>query len=142
MRTIIAFICFSYALCERFNTFVPSKLFSWEIDVDATLKTRAFKMSPQQLIARTKNLIDKGFLLSPKEEDIADDFVFQFPIVGPLTKKRFLKDLRGFNLLDAFPDAQSYFYNFHVDPFEPNRVWFATVFRATHTGGMFSSQSI
>jgi hypothetical protein len=37
-------------------------------------------------------------------------------------------------LLDAFPDMDNHFHNIHVDPFEPNRVWWFTRATATHMG--------
>lgn len=67
-------------------------------------------------------------------EDLADNFVFQFPVIGPLNKKEYLAAVGGFQLSTAFPDQNPGHYDFRVDPFEPNKVWFTSVFTATHTG--------
>ena len=40
----------------------------------------------------------------------------------------------GFKLSDTFPDLNSGYCDFRVDPFRPNRVWFTSFFAATHTG--------
>merc|ERR1712086_1021746 len=45
---------------------------------------------------------------------LADDFQFVFPVVGPLTKTQFI---------EAFSTSVANFYNFNVDPLEPNRIW-------------------
>lgn len=54
---------------------------------------------------------------------LAEDFQFVFPVVGPLTKDEFVEAFSGFKVRDAFPNSQSNFYNFKVDPLEPNRIW-------------------
>eukprot|EP00747_Dinoflagellata_sp_TGD_P077567 gnl/TRDRNA2_/TRDRNA2_159649_c0_seq1.p1 gnl/TRDRNA2_/TRDRNA2_159649_c0~~gnl/TRDRNA2_/TRDRNA2_159649_c0_seq1.p1 ORF type:complete len:147 (-),score=19.06 gnl/TRDRNA2_/TRDRNA2_159649_c0_seq1:299-739(-) len=35
---------------------------------------------------------------------------------------------------NAFPDRKMHYYNFHVDPFKPNRVFFVSHFMGTNTG--------
>lgn len=64
---------------------------------------------------------------------LADDFRFEFPVIS-LTREEYLKAVRGFNLALAFPDLATNAYDFRVDKYEPNRVWFTTRFTATHTG--------
>jgi len=54
---------------------------------------------------------------------LADDFQFLFPVVGPLTKEQFVKAFMDFEVRDAFPTSRANFYDFSVDPLEPNRVW-------------------
>ena len=54
---------------------------------------------------------------------LADDFQFLFPVVGPLTKGDFIEAFGKFKVRDAFPTSRANFYNFRVDPLEPNRVW-------------------
>merc|ERR1712159_561468 len=51
-----------------------------------------------------------------------------------LTKEAFVKAFAGFKIGDAFPDMKANAYNFHVDPFEGNRVWFSSRAVGTHTG--------
>lgn len=53
-----------------------------------------------------------------------------------LDKKAFVKALRGFDLLAAFPDLQQNYHAFRVDPWEPNRVWFQTRAFGTNTGDL------
>jgi hypothetical protein len=112
---------------------VSTNKYVWEVDSAATLSRRSFKLKPKQLIERAKEVLNHGLFIP---DDLAEDFVFQFPIIGPLSKNVLLKQLKQFNILDVFPDTQSIFYNFHVDPFQPNRVWFVNLFRATHTKGI------
>jgi len=54
---------------------------------------------------------------------LADDFQFLFPVVGPLTKAQFLEAFTNFKVREAFPTASANFYNFSIDPLEPNRIW-------------------
>ena len=54
---------------------------------------------------------------------LADDFQFLFPVVGPLTKTEFVEAFSSFKLRDSFPNSRANFYNFQVDPLEPNRLW-------------------
>ena len=54
---------------------------------------------------------------------LADDFQFLFPVVGPLTKGDFIEAFGKFKVRDAFPTSRANFYNFRVDPLEPNRIW-------------------
>lgn len=42
--------------------------------------------------------------------------------------------LSSFKIFDAFPDLNERFYDFRVDPFEQNRVWFTTWPIGTNTG--------
>mmetsp|Transcript_1973 Transcript_1973/g.2904 ORF Transcript_1973/g.2904 Transcript_1973/m.2904 type:complete len:318 (+) Transcript_1973:22-975(+) len=58
-----------------------------------------------------------------KPELLAEDFQFLFPVVGPLTKTQFLDAFGQFQVNEAFPTSSANFYNFRVDPLEPNRIW-------------------
>ena len=55
---------------------------------------QVFTISPDKLIARCKDVVDKGIGVK-RNEDLADDFVFQFPIVGP------------FNVSNSWPSYKS-----------------------------------
>ena len=56
-------------------------------------------------------------------------FQFIFPIIGPLSKDDYLKQVRGFALEEMFPNYyENLYYNFYVDPYENNRVWFTSRF--------------
>ncbi len=134
MLNVIILICLiTISSSIRFKDFVSTNKYVWEVDSAATLSRRSFKLKPKQLIERAKEVLNHGLFIP---DDLAEDFVFQFPIIGPLSKNVLLKQLKQFNILDVFPDTQSIFYNFHVDPFQPNRVWFVNLFRATHTKGI------
>ena len=54
---------------------------------------------------------------------LAPSFTFCGPLVGPIGKEEFIKAFGGFNLKVAFPDLDTEFTNFRVDPYEPYRVW-------------------
>merc|ERR1712193_568223 len=47
--------------------------------------------------------------------------------------------LKLFQITEAFPDMKANAYNFHVDPFELNRVWFCTRAVGTHTGTLMGT---
>lgn len=91
-----------------------------------------FAISPEKLVEIAKKLeasnggVDDDSLL-------AADFRFEFPVVS-LSREEYLTAVRGFDLALAFPDLSTNAYDFRVDKYEPNRVWFTTRFTATHTG--------
>mmetsp|Transcript_133596 Transcript_133596/g.243587 ORF Transcript_133596/g.243587 Transcript_133596/m.243587 type:complete len:298 (+) Transcript_133596:66-959(+) len=103
------------------------------IDADEMLAQSTFKIKPDALIKRAKEVLLAGVGVDD-ESVLAEDFEFCAPVVGPLKKEEYLNALRNFDLLTAFPDMNSRFYNLHVDPFEHNRVWWFTRTLATHTG--------
>lgn len=65
---------------------------------------------------------------------LADDFEFAGPVVGPLNKTEFCNSFPKAQLKDAFPNATSAIYAIHVDPFNPARVWYSSVFDGVHDG--------
>ncbi|QDZ20078.1 hypothetical protein HOP50_03g25970 [Chloropicon primus] len=114
-----------------------SELFS-VVDEEKTLAASAFPIRPDELIRLTKEflVLNNG---CDKPEILADDFTFAGPVVGPIGKAGFLQAFSGFQVGDAFPDMKANAYNFHVDPFEGNRVWFSTRAVGTHTGVLAGS---
>lgn len=106
-----------------------------ELDVEATMAGSTFPIKPYELIAMAKDIIASEF--GTKEgfdgSCLADDFQFVAPIVGPLTKAEFLRAFGSFKLKEAIPDIKANSW-FHVDPLEPNRVWFFSRTTGTHTG--------
>ncbi len=46
----------------------------------------------------------------------------------------YIKAVSSFNLDAAFPNMESHAYDFRVDKYEPNRVWFTIRNSGTHTG--------
>lgn len=111
-----------------------SKKYKWELDTKTMLEKSKFKIKPNDLIDRCKAVVDNGIgLKSP--DDLAEDFIFQFPIIGPLSKKAYLDAVGGFKLGDMFPSFdEGLYYDFRVDPYECNRVWFTAAFKAIHSG--------
>lgn len=103
---------------------IMTKQYSWELDEVATRKystqSSKFPIGPNELIAKAKNVIDKQFGIDD-ESVLAEEFVFQFPIIGPLGKQEFINTTKGFQLKTIFPDQNLGVYDFRVDPFEPNR---------------------
>ena len=117
----------------RFSNRIATNKYNWELDTQAMLAKSDFKIKPDKLIERCKEVIDNGIGLN-NSNDLADDFVFQFPVVGPLSKQEYIKSVGGFKLDTMFPDLNYGFHDFRVDPFQPSRVWFTAAFGATHTG--------
>jgi len=106
------------------------------IDEQATLAktSRRFpQFNEKQLIAKCHALISSEFG-GHAPNLLADDFQFVFPVVGPLGKAEFLEAFSSFKVRDAFPTSRSNFYNFNVDPLEPNRVWCLSRGHFKHTG--------
>ena len=65
---------------------------------------------------------------------LAEDFQFLFPVVGPLTKEQFVEAFTNFKIRDAFPTSSANFYNFNIDPLEPNRIWMMSRGAYEHKG--------
>jgi len=65
---------------------------------------------------------------------LAEDFQFIFPVVGPLTKTQFVEAFTNFKVREAFPTASANFYNFKIDPLEPNRIWMLSRGAYEHLG--------
>ena len=65
---------------------------------------------------------------------LSDDFQFLFPVVGPLTKTQFVEAFSKFKVREAFPTSSANFYNFQVDPLEPNRIWMMSRGAYEHLG--------
>jgi hypothetical protein len=104
---------------------------SVKLDADAMRRIGAskFPIKPSSLIALAEKFLEAEF---NDESLLADNFVFQFPIVGPLSKAEFLKAFSSFELKSIFPDAQGGICDFRIDPFEPNRVWCWSYFHGTN----------
>lgn len=58
--------------------------------------------------------------------NLAKDFQFSAPFVGPLPPESFAKTMKTLSLDDVFPDMSPRVYHMRVDPLQPNRVWFTT----------------
>ena len=67
-----------------------TKRYKWEIDSAAMLSKSTFKIKPAKLIEICKEVLDRNIGLD-QSDDIAEDFIFQFPVIGPLTKTAYLE---------------------------------------------------
>ena len=72
------------------TTRVMTKRYKWELDSAAMLAKSDFKIKPAKLIEICKEVIDRNIGLD-EPNDLAEDFAFQFPVVGPLTKTAYLE---------------------------------------------------
>eukprot|EP00980_Cylindrotheca_fusiformis_P006900 scaffold1442_cov128-Cylindrotheca_fusiformis.AAC.21 len=84
-----------------------------------------FRIPPTDLVERAKKILgpDIGFGTKDGGECLADDFEFCAAVVGPLPKDEYLNALGSFKLEESF-DITMNLFGFHVDPLQPNRVWF------------------
>lgn len=64
---------------------ISTSRFQWELDQNAMISKSKFKIKPAALIERCKIVINNGIGLK-NPNDLADDFQFIFPVVGPLKK--------------------------------------------------------
>ena len=67
---------------------ISTAKYSWELDQNAMISKSTFKIKPAALIQKTKDVINNGIGLK-NADDLADDFQFIFPVVGPLSKGSF-----------------------------------------------------
>lgn len=118
---------------------LPSEAKGWAekhfIDEVAKLAESKVAFSPEELIAKARRFLalNNGFA-GTIGDMMADEFEFAGPVVGPLSKQRYLDSIVGFNFYEIFPDANFEMYDFRVDAFEPNRVWFTSRGTGTNTG--------
>jgi len=93
-----------------------------------------FTLSNEELLTQRA----KAYAANPTPDDLADDFIFRGPVIGPLNKADFcatLSSVGGQNgIKDAFPDLQVNQFGFSTDPTEPGRVWYMERPRGTFTG--------
>ena len=95
---------------------------------------QGFSLSNEsQLIQRARE-----YAANPTPDDLAADFIFRGPVIGPLNKADFcatLSSVGGQNgIKDAFPDLEVNQFGFCADPTEPGRVWYMERPRGTFTG--------
>merc|ERR1719343_1630858 len=97
----------------------------------ALLEASDFPIAPEELIEKCKQVLiaQRGIqdLANFDESIYADDFKFVAPFVGGPTprnegetvkgmpKSEFLDNIRGFDLLQAFPDMDNRYHGFYVD---------------------------
>ena len=104
------------------------------VDEAAALARSTFPLSADEMITLSKQFISSRGGLGADPELLAESFVFEGPVVGPLDKQAFVDAIGSVDFDKAFPDFQGEFYGFHVDPFDLNRVWYTARGRGTNTG--------
>lgn len=108
--------------------------YEWELDHEAMVSKSKFEIKPSALITRCKEVVNNQIGLK-KSDDLAEDFQFIFPYVGPLSKEEYLSAVGGFDLTMMFPKlGEGLYYDFRVDPYQHNRVWFTARMIAVHQG--------
>ena len=68
------------------------------------------------------------------ERELADDFEFVAPLVGPLGRDAIISATTGLDLSVGLPDFDAQYHDFRADPDDPQRVWCTMRVQATHTG--------
>ena len=125
---------------KKTNTFlyrdnkVLDRRHKFVLDASAMIARSDFPIRPERLIERAKEVIAADF--GVKDSDVlAEEFQFVFPIIGPLKKTEFLRQVSSFNLEQVFPNHKNgIYFSFFVDPFETNRVWFMSALTCVHSG--------
>jgi len=105
------------------------------VDEAGYLARSKVPFSPDELVVKARRFLalNNGFA-GTVGDMMADEFEFVGPVVGPLSRQRYLDSIAGFDFFTYFPDANFEFYDFRVDAFEPNRVWFTSRGKGTQTG--------
>lgn len=91
-------------------------------------------LPPETLVAIAKRFLLKTRGFGADGDLLSDSFVFEGPVVGPFGKEQFLDALGNVDFDTGFPDFKAEFYNFQVDVFEPERVWYIAKGQGTNTG--------
>jgi len=102
--------------------------------------TTTFPIPPQDLISKAQDIVlNKQLGLKDDGACLADNFTFRAAIIEIVSKKHeFLNALRSFRLDESFDITPTYF-GWHVDPTQPNRVWFMGRSRAIQKGDFFGA---
>jgi len=95
------------------------------VDEEALFLASDFPIKPEDLIARSKEVLTAGIGTKDEGACLAEGFEFCAPVVGPLPKEEYLKALGNFKLEESF-DLNAQYHLFRVDPTQTNRVWFHT----------------
>ena len=110
-----------------------------ELDADAMLAAQSFPISAVDLIVKAKDFIASDYGSDdPDGSQLAADFQFVGPFVGPLSRQQYLDALGGnLNPIFGFPDLVGRQFGFHADPIEPGRVWWVSRPTGTFTKPYF-----
>lgn len=68
------------------------------------------------------------------QAELADDFKFVAPLVGPLSKDELIAATTGLDLATAIPDFDARYHDYRVDADDENRVWCTMRVIGTQTG--------
>lgn len=91
-------------------------------------------LSPEKAINIAKRFLLSSQGIGGDANLLSDSFVFGGPVVGPLGKSQFVDATSQVDFQAGFPDWKSQFYNFQVDVFDPERVWYMAKGEGTNTG--------
>lgn len=91
-------------------------------------------LPPETLINIAKRFLLKSNGIGGDAQYLSDSFIFEGPVVGPFGKEQFLDAISQVDFDLGFPDWKGEFYNFQVDVFEPERVWYLAKGEGTNTG--------
>jgi len=104
------------------------------LEEDATKANSPFPLDEKDLVDKCKAIIRSKFGCT-QPDLLAEDFLFIFPVVGPLKKNDFIEVFSSFKMDESLTGSPNYF-GFSLDPMEPNRVWFFTRGEYKHTGDL------
>ena len=114
-----------------------------EVDVEKAFAASSFPISPEDLIARAKEVLSPEIGIGTKDGGncLADNFEFCAAVIGPLGKEEYLEALGSFKLEDSFDIYQNSF-GFTVSPVQPNRVYWFNQQVATMTAPFMNVKTI
>ena len=108
-----------------------------------TTTTSNEKILPAEtLISIAKRFLMKSKGIGGDGELLSESFVFEGPVVGPLGKEEFVEAIGQVDFEAGFPDWKAQFYNFQVDVFDPERVWYMAKGEGTNTGPFPTKDSL
>ena len=90
-------------------------------------------LPPETAINIAKRFLMKSKGIGGDGDLLSESFVFEGP-VGPLGKKQFIEAIGQVDFDAGFPDWKAQFYNFQIDVFDPERVWYMAKGEGTNTG--------
>eukprot|EP00310_Coccolithus_braarudii_P014346 CAMPEP_0183332856 /NCGR_PEP_ID=MMETSP0164_2-20130417/1916_1 /TAXON_ID=221442 /ORGANISM="Coccolithus pelagicus ssp braarudi, Strain PLY182g" /LENGTH=256 /DNA_ID=CAMNT_0025501663 /DNA_START=167 /DNA_END=937 /DNA_ORIENTATION=- len=111
------------------------------VDEQALYASSSFPLKAEELVKLAKRFYSPEVRFGTRDggECLADDFEFAAAVIGPLSKAQYLKQLKTFNLEDAF-DISGNVYGFYVDPIQSERVWYFNRAEATHVGEILGAK--
>jgi len=96
-----------------------------------------FDGSPQfDIIAKTKEYIQKVQTDGPSEDLYAPDYVLRGPVIGPINRSDLAKSQKGLGIVAAFPDIKIDTFGYTIDPENPYRCFYFQRWRGTNTGDL------